>query len=128
MFSNPSSTDVTIKVFSSDASAVGEYVCITYITNTVQFIYAGGGIDYRSGPYNVTFPAGVIHVQFNVSIINDDILENIENFILNIDTFSLPNNVTVGNLNQTTIFIVDNDGMYLHSYIAKCIHVYYLGF
>ena len=27
-----------------------------------------GGMDYDSGPYNVTFPAGVTRVSFNVSL------------------------------------------------------------
>ena len=46
---------------------------------------------------------------FNISINDDDIVEGNENFILSIDPSSLPNNVTVGVHNQTTVTIFDND-------------------
>jgi len=36
---------------------------------TVKTLYVHtGGVDYDFGPYNVTFPAGVTHVSFNVSL------------------------------------------------------------
>ena len=73
----------------------------------------GGSGDYNSGPYIVTFLAGVTHVVFNVTITEDNILEDDENFSLTIDSFSLPSNVTVDNLSQATVTILDNDGKYL---------------
>ena len=75
----------------------------------------GGGVDYNSGPYSVTFPTGDTIVPFKVPItfdvpINDDnILENTEMFTLTIDP-SLPSRVTVGNPDRSTVTILDNDG------------------
>ena len=72
----------------------------------------GRGVDYYSGPYSVTFPAGVTRVSFNVPITNDNILESDEKFHLTIEigSSSLPSGVTVGNPYQTTVTIVDDDG------------------
>ena len=69
-----------------------------------------GDDDYNSGPYNVTFLAGVTRVPFNVSITDDNVLEDNESFSLSIDFTVLPNNVTVANISQTTVNILDNDG------------------
>ena len=66
-------------------------------------------MDYGSGPYTVTFPAGETSVPFNVSINNDIICEDNENFILTIDPSSLPTGGTVGNPGQATVTIVDDD-------------------
>ena len=65
-------------------------------------------MDYTSGPYSVTFPAGVISVPFNISINDDNIFEENENFTLTINS-SLPTGVMVGNPGQATVTIVDND-------------------
>ena len=69
----------------------------------------GGGVDYDSGPYAVTFPALVTSVPFKVSLNDDDILEENETFILTINQSSLPSGVTVSNPSITTVSIVDND-------------------
>ena len=66
-------------------------------------------MDYGSGPYTITFPAGTTMVPFNVSIIDDMIFEGNENFMLTIDPSSLPTDVTVGNPDQATVTIVDDD-------------------
>ena len=55
-------------------------------------------------------PAGTTRVLFDVPIINDDLLEYNEEFILNINQSSLPFNVYVGSTYQTTVMIVDDDG------------------
>ena len=65
-------------------------------------------MDYTSGPYSVTIPAGGTSVTFNVSITNDNILEIDENFMLTINASSIPTCVTPGNPNQTTVTIVDD--------------------
>ena len=70
---------------------------------------AGGGVDYTSGPYAVTIPAGMTSVTFNVSITDDNILEVNENFVLTIDPSSLPTCVTHGNLGHATVTILDDD-------------------
>ena len=65
-------------------------------------------MDYTSGPYFITFLAGVMSVPFNISINDDNIFEENENFTLTIN-LSLPNGVMVGNPAQATVTIVDND-------------------
>ena len=69
-----------------------------------------GGVDYDSGPYNVTFPAGVTRAPCDVPITNDIILEGDESFHLIIDSSSLPNGVSGSHPVLTTVTIVDDDG------------------
>ena len=66
----------------------------------------GGGVDYDSGPYTVTFLAGEIHALLNVLIHNDAVLENDEIFTLTIDPSSTPDSVSGS---QAIMTIVDND-------------------
>ena len=65
-------------------------------------------MDYTSGPYSVTFSAGVMNAPFSISINDDNTLEDNENFTLTINS-SLPTGVMVGNPGQATVTIVDND-------------------
>ena len=65
-------------------------------------------MDYTSGPYSVTFHAGVTSIPFNISINDDNIFEENENLNLTINS-SLPTGVLVGNAGQATVIIVDND-------------------
>ena len=67
-------------------------------------------MDYTSGPYAVTFPAGQTTATFNVPITDDTILEGDENFMLIIDETSLPDDVTRGNPGEATVTIVGDDG------------------
>ena len=69
---------------------------------------SGGGIDYISGPYTISIPAGIHTVTFNISIINDTLTENNERFVLTIS--SLPTDIIRGDYYQTTIIILDDDG------------------
>ena len=66
-------------------------------------------MDYTSGLYTVTFPAGQTTTTLNIPINDDDILEIDENFMLTINQTSLPTDVTHGNPGQATVTIVDND-------------------
>ena len=66
-------------------------------------------MDYVSGPYTVTFPAGVTSVLFDIPINDDDVFEGNENFTITIDPSSLPTDVSVGNPGQATVTIVDDD-------------------
>ena len=68
-----------------------------------------GGVDYDSGPYNVTFPAGVTSALVNVPINNDNVMENVENFTVTIMTGHLPAGVSRGNPSSATVNIPDND-------------------
>jgi len=71
----------------------------------------GEGLDYNSGPYTVTFPAGQTIVLFNIPIISDDILEGNESFTITIDPLSLTSSsITAVDPDQATVTIVDDDG------------------
>ena len=73
-------------------------------------MFCDTGEDYEPGPYTVIFPAGINRALFNVSIINDDIYEINETFDLVVNISSLPPSVTVGDINQARIIIIDDDG------------------
>ena len=66
-------------------------------------------MDYGSGPYTVTFPAGMTSVPFDIPINDDGILEDDENFMITIDPNSLPTGVTRGDPDQATVTIVNDD-------------------
>ena len=67
-------------------------------------------MDYGSGPYTVTFPAGMISASFDILIINDMISEGSEDFNITINPSSLPTGVSVGSPDQATVIIGDDDG------------------
>ena len=68
-------------------------------------------MDYGSGPYTVTFPAGMTSASFDIPINDDMISEGDEAFMLIIDPSSLPPTcVSVGSPNQTKVTIRDDDG------------------
>ena len=93
-------------------------------SNPMQFDFncvfvIGGGVDYDSGPYTVTIPAGITVVPFNIPIIDDRILEGSEDFNLTIDISSLPNNVTTGSPQQATVTIAEDDCKYKSIYVIN---------
>ena len=70
----------------------------------------GGGVDYNSGPYGVTFPAGVTSLSLNVKINKDSILEGNETFILTIANSSLSIQdaiINTGAYDKATVIIID---------------------
>ena len=75
------------------------------------YINIGADIDYNSGPYTVSFAAGITDTSFSVLITDDSILEGNETFYLTIDPSSLRDdtNVDVGSLFQVTMIIVEDD-------------------
>jgi len=83
---------------------------VNIIVLLLRYNIIGGGVDYNSGPYTVTFPAGQTNAIFNVIITDDSILERNEIFNLTIDSDTLPNRVTVDSLYEATVTIRDNDG------------------
>ena len=62
-------------------------------------------MDYTSGPYIVIFPAGQTTATFDVPIHDDDTFEMNENFMLTIDSSSLPTSFTIGNPGQSIVTI-----------------------
>jgi len=83
------------------------------LVNFLCINITGGGVDYDSGPYIVTFPGGVTSISFDVKINDDKILETSEVFSLAINPDSLPTSVTRGNTGFATVTIVDDDGTYV---------------
>ena len=103
VLSNSLSTDITVQVVDDDNTATGEYRHKQHGNNNNLI---GGGVDYNSGPYNVTFPAGVTSVSFIITINNDNILEDDEEFNLTI----FPNNIITDSISRATVIIVNDDG------------------
>ena len=64
--------------------------------------------DYISGPYEVFFVSGSTDSVLDITIVDDNLLEPVERFNLIID--SLSGDATIGNLDNVTISIIDNDG------------------
>ena len=106
ILSNPSSTTFTVQVYSyTNDSAVGE--CINYQI-TLFHDSALGDDDYNSGPYVVTFPAGATNASFNVTIFDNNHLENNEIIYFTINSSSLPDNI-VSDPSEVTMTILDDD-------------------
>jgi len=78
-------------------------------------LYTGGDVDYNSGPYTVTFPVGETSVPFDVPITDDITFEGNETFMLTINSSSLPSYVTVGDPDEATVTIVDDDRKQFHN-------------
>ena len=74
-----------------------------------MYMFSTGGVDYNSGPYDVTFPAGETNATFDVTLVNDNLLERNENFTLTINVNSLPRRVATNTIAQTTVTIIDDD-------------------
>ena len=95
VLSNPSLTDITIQVLDNEISAKNNLT---------------GGGDYISGPYNVTIPAGHTSVSFNITIIDNNVVEDNKIFSLTIAPESLPYLVSRGNPGVAMVTIVNDDG------------------
>ena len=71
-----------------------------------------GGADFVSEQFQLNFPAGETRAEFNVNILDDNVVENTESFQLRL---SIPNNLTskgvqVGPNAASTVTIMDGDG------------------
>ena len=62
-----------------------------------------------------TFPAGMTFTSFDVTIINDNMPEDYENFGLEINNSSLPTGVILDAVSQTAVTIVDDDGKLINN-------------
>lgn len=103
------------------------------VLEQLKVIFTIENEDYIHRTHNITFPAGMTSISFDVSIIDDNILEGNENFTLSIDLSSLPYGFIITNSTQATITIVDNDCKYyslllIHTYInlklTVCLQLY----
>ena len=68
-------------------------------------------------------------VLFNITISNDDIYEGNETFNLVVNVSSLSSNVTVGEISQATVTIMNDDGKQcktksLIMYVCTYVHTY----
>ena len=70
--------------------------------------YIGDGYDYVSGPYSVTILAGQTTVSFDVSIIDDNIYEEREQFDVHIEQISTLSGVHIGSSYIATVVIADD--------------------
>ena len=73
----------------------------------VYDVIIGGGVDYNSGPYNVTFPPGSTTVSFDIVINDDGIFENYE--VFNISIISITNGHIVDTPTVATVTIIDTN-------------------
>ena len=115
VLSNPSATDLTIrvKIFNQQTSAAGIAIpTVNFIKINVHLCNCNtnvGGSDFIFVPHYVSFPAGVMRVAFNVTIVEDNILEHNESFSVGVDPLTLPNKIIIGSSSHTTITIIDDD-------------------
>ena len=82
------------------------YIC-NHFNNVCNYI--GGGVDYNSGVFNVTFPAGSTNASFDIIIIDDGVLENNEMFFFTIH--SITNGLLMHIPPLSVINIIDTTGM-----------------
>jgi len=109
VLSNPSSTAISVQVRDTSRSATGKCIVPLSLHVNCYINILGGGVDYGSGPYTVTFPAGTTRVPFDVPINNDNLFERNEIFDLTIIRTTLPTGVSRGSPNNARVTIVDND-------------------
>ena len=132
VLSYPSSSDITIRIDTIDREATGEtltylvlhdsvmskaHTCICPHTinhsTSIKFTLVCSIVmdqDYFSGPYSIVFPARITESMFNISIIDNDVLEESERFEVIITSSSRNSNVTSGEIGNAVVIIQDNDG------------------
>ena len=76
-------------------------------------------MDYTEGRMNVTLPAEANSQTFRINVIDDNIIECSETFIVMIESVS-PCGVTNGIVNSTEIIIIDDDSKL---YVATQLHI-----
>ena len=106
----PLPTAFTIQVFSTaNDPAIGENIDLHNMSSLHNILCTIGDDDYDSGPYTVTFPSGVTNVSFDIMISDNNQPESDETFYLIINSFSLPHNITITDLGQAIVIILDDD-------------------
>jgi len=101
LFSNPSSFDIVVHVMWDDITATG--------LNSSECVESDGTRDYLYGVSNVTFPADTIMQFVDITICDDNVLEEDEAFNLTIISNYNPDNIINGSPDNVTIVIVDDD-------------------
>ena len=75
------------------------------------------GDDYEPGPFIVTIPAGETSASFNIPIVDDDLIEEIESFNVTIDLSSLSERLLLLSNCTLIVTIINDDGKLLATYI-----------
>ena len=83
-----------------------------------------GDVDYYSEPYNISFPIGSTNASFDITIIDDGVLEDDEMF--NISITSITNGHIVGTPAVATVTIIDTTSKlsFFVSLYSKNIYVF----
>ena len=102
---------ITIQIVTTPITAEG-FVLIHCYNNLVMNVLTGNGIDFDSTIRNVTFMAGNDSSFVSIPIIDNNAVENIENFSLSIQISPALADIGVmlGTPSMATGFIVDDDG------------------
>lgn len=117
--SQATATPISVNVRSQDVTAIGQLFAVVHANNinSCKLYISIAGSDYGTrgifSPFQstVVVPAGSTAAQFSINIIDDDLLEQIETFRLNI-----VNLLAGGFCGATTartsseVTIIDNDG------------------
>jgi len=74
-----------------------------------MFLPNAAGDDYQLGVYNVTLSARMSRILISVTIKDDTILEQQEEFKLTILSHSLSDSLVIGSPNEAIVTIIDND-------------------
>ena len=85
---------------------------IIILVCTYNYYHHSGNVDYDPGPYEVTFPAEMITVSFDVSITDDSMFEGNETFTVNILPSTLPSRVVQRAGCVVAVTIDDEDSKY----------------
>ena len=86
-------------------------------------MYCGAENDYTTGPYSVTISTGMTTTPYNIVVTDDNLLENSETFAILLNPISLPSGVIVGDINQATVTIINDDGEQRCYYIERFLQV-----
>ena len=79
-----------------------------FIICTLNFTI-GEDYNYGSGSYMVVFDDSTTIFYLSIPIINDNIVEDDENFTLTIDELSLPSDINIGDETTVAITIANDD-------------------
>ena len=91
---------------------------------TTTYVITGGD-DYGSGPFSVTFSAGMTSNSFDIPITDDTIFEGNETFTVTIVSSTLSTQVMEGVGCVVTVTIIDDDSKFgcTHQYCMLLNHL-----
>ena len=80
-------------------------MCCSYIICYLT----GNGVDYVSGPFNITLFTNQTTASFKIYITNELVEERNEAFLLTITNSTLPHGIHLGTPYSATVFIFDDE-------------------